>query len=78
MYDNPYFKKRGGRIGYNLMKVSKAKNGQFSITIPKNVAVFLELDKGDVVHFETKRKVTPMFNGKEITEFYCIIKKSDV
>ena len=72
-----FFKRKGKgtKVGYNLMKVRKAKNGQFSITIPKNIALDLKLDKGSVVHFERKKKIIPLFDGEEKTEVYCVIKK---
>ena len=78
--ENPYFKRKGkgSRVGYNYIKVSRTKNGQYSMTLPKNIALYLEIGKGSVIHFEEMKKIIPSLTGDSKEERYCILKKSDI
>ena len=43
--------KRGKRCEGNCCKVSQTKNGQFSITLPKNIVEDKGIKKGDKLRF---------------------------
>lgn len=71
------FKKKGTKVGYNLIKVSQQKNQQFKVTIPKQIAKDMGLRKGDIIHFEMDKRVIPAFGSRDNTiEKFCIIKKT--
>lgn len=47
-----FFKRRGSRLDSNMVKVRRTRNGQFSLTIPKALALAYQLSHGSVVHWE--------------------------
>lgn len=49
---NEYFARRGKRLESNRVKVRLTANGQFSLTIPRALALGYNLKKGSIVVFE--------------------------
>jgi|TARA_Y100000034_G_scaffold77610_1_gene93286 hypothetical protein len=48
---NNHLKKKGSRLEANHVKVRLSKNGQYTITVPRSIAIPAELKKGSVLHF---------------------------
>lgn len=70
--DNKYFSRCGKRLEDNRMKIRQTRNGQFSVTVPKKLAIAAGFHKGTIVEFEWVGN----YNFKEGCMFISLAKLS--